>query len=66
MVNLSRREQQHIARPADKLLSVVIDHPFAANRQIKDIALHAQRTVNKEIKIAIGFQLASGPSPDGR
>lgn len=54
MVNLSRRKQQHIAGPADKLLPVVIDHPFAANRQVQDIAFHPQRAVNKEIQIAIG------------
>ncbi len=55
VVYLSRRKQQHIAGAADKLLPVVIDHPFAADRQIKDIALHAQRTVNKEIQIAVGL-----------
>ena len=40
VVYLARRKQQNIPRTADKLFAVVIDHPFPANRKIKDIPLH--------------------------
>lgn len=55
VVNLTRREEQHIAGAADKLLVVVLNHALAAHRQIENIALHPQRTVNIEIEIAVGF-----------
>ena len=53
VMDLPRREQQHIARPADKLLAVVVDHPLAADRQVEDIAFHTQRAVDKEIQVSL-------------
>lgn len=52
-MNFPGREQQHIARPADKLFAVVVDHPLAANRQIENIAFHTQRAVDKEIQVSL-------------
>ena len=38
-------------RPAGRQTApVVVDHPFAADRQVEDIAFHTQRAVNKEIQ----------------
>ncbi len=53
VMDLPRREQQHIARPADKLLAVVVDHPLAADRQVEDIAFHTQRAVDKKIQVSL-------------
>ncbi len=52
-MNFPGREQQHIARPADKLFAVVVDHPLAADRQIENIAFHTQRAVDKEIQVSL-------------
>lgn len=53
VMNFPGREQQHIARPADKLFAVVVDHPLAADRQIENIAFHTQRAVDKEIQVSL-------------
>lgn len=53
VVNLPRRKQQHIAGTTDELLAVVVDHPLAADRQVENIAFHAQRAVDKEIEISL-------------
>ena len=47
------REQQHITRPADELLAVVVDNTLAADRQVENIAFHAQRAVDKEIQVSL-------------
>lgn len=36
-----------------KPLAVVVDHPLAADRQVENIAFHAQRAVDKEIEISL-------------
>jgi hypothetical protein len=43
-----RWKQQNIARPADKLLALIIDNPFATDGEIEDITLHTQRPVDKK------------------
>ena len=55
VVNLTRREQQHIALSADELLALILYHSFPAHRQVEDKPLHTQRTIDKEIQVATGF-----------
>lgn len=47
------REQQHITRPANELFAVVVDNTLAADRQVENIAFHAQRAVDKEIQVSL-------------
>ena len=53
VVNFSRWKQQNIARPADKLLALIIDNPFATDGEIEDITLHTQRPVDKKIQVSV-------------
>ena len=55
VVDLPRREQQHITGAADKLLIPVFDDPFSAYGQVEDISLHAKRAIDVKIEISLGL-----------
>ena len=55
VVDLPRREQQHITRAADKLPIAVFNHPFPANGQVQNIPFHSERSIDVEIEIPLGL-----------
>lgn len=52
MMNFSVETTEY-RQPADKLLALIIDNPFATDGEIEDIALHSQRPVDKKIQVSV-------------